>query len=73
GLMASPDEALQQAQAAAMELVSRDHTTQHYAQQHVRITRDLLRRRGQTVQQGRRERERERQGDAVPSQSRGGR
>ncbi|MEI6003210.1 glycosyltransferase family 4 protein [Paraburkholderia bengalensis] len=43
-LIASPDEALQQAQVAAMQLVSRDHTTQHYAQQHVKITRDLLRR-----------------------------
>ncbi len=73
GLMTSPVAALQQAQAAATELVSRDHTTQHYAQQHVKITRDLLRRRGQTAQQGRRERERVRQAEAVPSQSRGGR
>ncbi|WP_109483905.1 glycosyltransferase family 4 protein [Paraburkholderia sp. C35] len=50
GLIASPDEALQQAQAASMELVSRDHTTQHYAQQHVKITRDLLRRQAQHAQ-----------------------
>ncbi|MPW21273.1 glycosyltransferase [Paraburkholderia sp. CNPSo 3157] len=57
GLAASPDEALQQAQAAALQLVSRDHTTQHYAQQHVRITRELLRRRAQTTQHG----------DAAPS------
>jgi glycosyltransferase involved in cell wall biosynthesis len=73
GLMTSPDAALQQAQAAATELVSRDHTTQHYAQQHVKITRDLLRRRGQTAQQGTRDRARERAAGAVPSQSRGGR
>ncbi|ACC70252.1 glycosyltransferase [Paraburkholderia phymatum] len=75
GLMMSPGDALQQAQAAAAELVSRDHTTQHYAQQHVRITRDLLRRRGRTAQQGKREREHghTHQADAVPSQSRGGR
>ncbi|MDR6386317.1 glycosyltransferase family 4 protein [Paraburkholderia caribensis] len=46
GLIASPDGALQQAQAASMQLVSRDHTTQHYAQQHVNVTRDLLRQRG---------------------------
>ncbi|CAD6549646.1 glycosyltransferase [Paraburkholderia sabiae] len=73
GLMTSPEGALQQAQAAATELVSRDHTTQHYAQQHVKITRDLLRRRGQTAQQGARERASVRQAEAVPSQSRGGR
>lgn len=57
GLAASPDEGLQQAQAAALQLVSRDHTTQHYAQQHVRITRELLRRRARTAQHG----------DAAPS------
>ncbi|MEM5387315.1 glycosyltransferase family 4 protein [Paraburkholderia phymatum] len=51
-LAASPDEALQQVQLAARELASRDHTTQHYAQQHVRITRELLRRRAQTAQHG---------------------
>ncbi|CAG9214370.1 Putative glycosyltransferase group 1, RfaG-like protein [Paraburkholderia sabiae] len=73
GLMTSPEAALQQAQAAATELVSRDHTTQHYAQQHVKITRDLLRRRGQTAQQGARERASVRPAEAVPSQSRGGR
>ncbi|MBP0594681.1 glycosyltransferase family 4 protein [Paraburkholderia sp. LEh10] len=50
GLATSPDKALQQAQAAATQLLSRDHTTQHYAQQHVKITRDLLRRRAQTMQ-----------------------
>ncbi len=44
-LAASPGNALRQARAAAAELVSRDLTTQHFAQQHVRITRDLLRRR----------------------------
>ena len=73
GLMTSPEAALQQAQAAATELVSRDHTTQHYAQQHVKITRDLLRRRGQTAQQGARERASVRPAEAMPSQSRGGR
>jgi glycosyltransferase involved in cell wall biosynthesis len=44
-LAAAPEHALHQAQAAADELVSRDLTTQHYAQQHVQITRALLKRR----------------------------
>ncbi|CAB3768482.1 glycosyltransferase [Paraburkholderia solisilvae] len=44
-LIAAPDDALRQARAAAAELLSRDFTTQHFAHQHVRITRDLLRRR----------------------------
>jgi glycosyltransferase involved in cell wall biosynthesis len=44
-LVASPSEALRQAQAAAEQLLSRDLTTRHFAMQHVRITEDLLRRR----------------------------
>jgi glycosyltransferase involved in cell wall biosynthesis len=44
-LVASPSEALRQAQAAAEQLLSRDLTTHHFAMQHVRITEDLLRRR----------------------------
>jgi glycosyltransferase involved in cell wall biosynthesis len=44
-LAAAPGDALRQARAAAAELLSRDFTTQHFAQQHVRITRDLLQRR----------------------------
>jgi glycosyltransferase involved in cell wall biosynthesis len=68
GLIASPDQALQQAQAASMQLVSRDHTTQHYAQQHVKITRDLLRRRAQHAKPARPENANAR----VASQSRGG-
>ncbi|BCF88463.1 MULTISPECIES: glycosyltransferase family 4 protein [Paraburkholderia] len=68
GLIASPDQALQQAQAASMQLVSRDHTTQHYAQQHVKITRDLLRRRAQHATTARPENANAR----VASQSRGG-
>jgi hypothetical protein len=46
---------LRQAQAAAAGLLSRDLTTQHYAMQHVRITRDMLRARaqGQTQTQAR--------------------
>ncbi|AMV42627.1 glycosyltransferase family 4 protein [Paraburkholderia caribensis] len=70
GLIASPDKALQQAQAASMQLVSRDHTTQHYAQQHVKLTRDLLRRQAHPAHPAQ-------QTNAggntrVPSQSRGG-
>ncbi len=57
-LVASPDDALRQAQAAARQLVSRDLTTQQFAQQHVRITQDLMRRRaaprGRTVDEARR-------------------
>lgn len=68
GLIASPDQALQQAQAASMQLVSRDHTTQHYAQQHVKITRDLLRWRAQHAKTARPENANAR----VASQSRGG-
>jgi glycosyltransferase involved in cell wall biosynthesis len=41
-LAAAPEEALRQARTAAAELLSRDFTTQHFAQQHVRITRDML-------------------------------
>ncbi|HXZ08358.1 MAG TPA: glycosyltransferase, partial [Paraburkholderia sp.] len=41
-LAASPDEALHQARAAARQIVSRNLTTEQFAQQHVRITRDLL-------------------------------
>ncbi|AUT59543.1 glycosyltransferase family 4 protein [Paraburkholderia terrae] len=70
GLIASPDGALQQAQAASMELVSRDHTTQHYAQQHVKLTRDLLRRQAQHAHPAQKANA---GGNArVPSQSRGG-
>ncbi|MGF6750202.1 glycosyltransferase involved in cell wall biosynthesis [Paraburkholderia sp. MM5482-R1] len=46
-LAAEPDEALRQAQAAAAGLLARDLTTQHYAMQHVRITREMLSARGQ--------------------------
>jgi glycosyltransferase involved in cell wall biosynthesis len=45
-LVAAPADALRQARTAAAELLARDLTTQHFAQQHVQITRDLLRRRG---------------------------
>ena len=70
GLIASPDQALQQAQAASMELVSRDHTTQHYAQQHVKLTRDLLRQQAQHAHPAQKANA---SGNArVPSQSRGG-
>ncbi|WP_233801356.1 glycosyltransferase family 4 protein [Paraburkholderia sp. HP33-1] len=44
---AEPHEALRQAQAAAAGLLARDLTTQHYAMQHVRITREMLSARGQ--------------------------
>lgn len=44
-LVAAPDDALAQAQAASDELLSRDLTTRQFALQHVRITEDLLRRR----------------------------
>ncbi|CAN7323769.1 glycosyltransferase family 4 protein [Paraburkholderia hospita] len=70
GLIASPDQALQQAQAASMQLVSRDHTTQHYAQQHVKLTRDLLRQQAQHAHSAQKANA---SGNArVPSQSRGG-
>ncbi|RZF25256.1 glycosyltransferase family 1 protein [Paraburkholderia sp. UYCP14C] len=46
-LAAAPHEALRQAQAAAAGLLARDLTTQHYAMQHVRITREMLSARGQ--------------------------
>ncbi|WP_233849307.1 glycosyltransferase family 4 protein [Paraburkholderia sp. HD33-4] len=46
-LAADPHEALRQAQAAAAGLLARDLTTQHYAMQHVRITREMLSARGQ--------------------------
>jgi glycosyltransferase involved in cell wall biosynthesis len=46
-LAAEPHEALRQAQAAAAGLLARDLTTQHYAMQHVRITREMLSARGQ--------------------------
>lgn len=42
-LVAQPAVALAQARAAAAQLVSRDLTTQHFAQQHVEITREMLR------------------------------
>jgi hypothetical protein len=45
-LVAAPADALRQARTAAAELLARDLTTEHFAQQHVQITRDLLRRRG---------------------------
>lgn len=44
-LAARPDQALARAQAAACRLRERDLTTQQFAAQHVRITRDLLTRR----------------------------
>ncbi|MCC8391438.1 glycosyltransferase [Paraburkholderia sp. MMS20-SJTR3] len=44
--VAAPGEALRQAQAAAAGLLARELTTQHYAQQHVRITEEMLRERG---------------------------
>ncbi len=44
-LAARPDQALARAQAAARRLRERDLTTQQFAAQHVRITRDLLTRR----------------------------
>ena len=46
-LAAAPHEALRQAQAAAAGLLARDLTTEHYAMQHVRITREMLSARGQ--------------------------
>jgi hypothetical protein len=49
--VASPAEALRQAQAAAAGLLSRDLTTQHYAMQHVRITQEMLQARAQTQPQ----------------------
>jgi glycosyltransferase involved in cell wall biosynthesis len=54
-LAAAPEKGLRLAQAAAQELVSRDHTTQHYALQHVKLTRDLLRRRATPSAQGERQ------------------
>ncbi|MEX3632870.1 glycosyltransferase family 4 protein [Paraburkholderia sp. BR14320] len=45
-LAAEPAEALRQAQAAAAGLLARDLTTEHYAMQHVRITREMLSARG---------------------------
>ncbi|CAB3750769.1 glycosyltransferase [Paraburkholderia humisilvae] len=51
-LVAAPDDALRQARAAAAELLSRDFTTRHFALQHVRITRDLLQRRGRESERG---------------------
>ncbi|MEX3788348.1 glycosyltransferase [Paraburkholderia sp. BR14374] len=44
---ADPALALRQAQAAADGLLARDLTTEHYAMQHVRITREMLSARGQ--------------------------
>jgi glycosyltransferase involved in cell wall biosynthesis len=41
-LAAEPHEALRQARAAAAGLLARDLTTEHYAMQHVRITREML-------------------------------
>jgi len=58
GLVAAPQDAQRQAQAAARQLVSRDLTTQEFARQHVRITQDLLQRRasprGRSVGEARR-------------------
>jgi glycosyltransferase involved in cell wall biosynthesis len=44
-LVAEPDDALRQAQAAAVQLRTRDLTTRQFALQHVRITEELLRQR----------------------------
>ncbi|CAG4898910.1 glycosyltransferase [Paraburkholderia gardini] len=44
-LVAAPGDALRQAQAAARQLTTRELTTEQFAQQHVRITRELMRRR----------------------------
>jgi glycosyltransferase involved in cell wall biosynthesis len=51
-LAAEPREALRQAQAAAAGLLARDLTTEHYAMQHVRITREMLSARGQASAHG---------------------
>ncbi|MGF6759097.1 glycosyltransferase [Paraburkholderia sp. GAS42] len=57
-LVASPDDALRQAQAAARQLIARKLTTEQFAQQHVRITRELMGRRasprGRSVDEARR-------------------
>jgi len=42
-LAANPARALEQARAACEQLRTRDLTTQHYAAQHVRLTREMLR------------------------------
>jgi len=68
-LAASPAEGLRQAQAAAEQLLSRDLTTRQFALQHVRITEELLLRRGAPY--GRTADER-RAPVNVQSQSRGG-
>jgi glycosyltransferase involved in cell wall biosynthesis len=64
-LVASPADALRQAQAAAAGLLERDLTTQHYAMQHVRLTQQMLRTRArnQPADQAR---------HAVTRESRGG-
>lgn len=41
-LVASPARALEQAREACEQLRTRDLTTQHYAQQHVQLTREML-------------------------------
>ncbi|CAG4887481.1 glycosyltransferase [Paraburkholderia gardini] len=57
-LVAAPGDALRQAQAAARQLTTRELTTEQFAQQHVRITRELMRRRaaprGRSVDEARR-------------------
>ncbi|MEI6002792.1 glycosyltransferase family 4 protein [Paraburkholderia bengalensis] len=75
GLIASPDNALRQAQAAAHELTTRDHTTQNYARQHVTITRELLRRHARQSHPAQTAQPAKTGSNAnarVPSQSRGG-
>ncbi|TAL94181.1 MAG: glycosyltransferase [Paraburkholderia sp.] len=57
-LVAAPGDALRQAQAAAHQVTTRELTTVQFAQQHVRITRDLMSRRaaprGRSVDEARR-------------------
>jgi glycosyltransferase involved in cell wall biosynthesis len=57
-LVAAPADGLRQAQAAARQLMARQLTTEQFAQQHVRITRELMSRRaaprGRTVDEARR-------------------
>lgn len=72
-LVAAPDEALRQAQAAAEQLLSRDLTTPHFAMQHVRITEELLRRRAAPQAEGRAEVRKDVRAEVSPrSQTRGG-
>jgi glycosyltransferase involved in cell wall biosynthesis len=48
-LVAEPDATLCRAWAAGVHLMARNLTTQHFAHQHVRITQDLLSRRGRSA------------------------